>query len=617
MSSSTENSSIKLRHAACASDEEKLAFIEEMTANADAVQAKVLAEILTQNADTEYLQRYKLGGAIDRAAFKAKIPMVTYEDLRLDIRRIADGDRSPVVCADPIKEFFTRELINKGLKLTWMHARMPSSGTSAGECKLIPMTAEEWERRSLLASFCRPIVNSYIPGLDKGMGLYFMFIMVERETPGGLLARPASTSHYKSHHFRTGYSTSTYTSPLATVLCPDHFQSMYAQMLCGLVYRLRVLRLGSIFASGLLHAIRFLQLHWEQLTQDIATGTLRSQITDIDIRNAVAEVLKPDPALAELIRVECSSANWAGIVTKIWPNTKYLDTIVTGIMTQYIPALEYYGSGLPMVCTAYGSSECFCSLNLHPMSKPDEVSYTIMPFMAYFEFLPLNSNMAGESTMNAPLQLVDLVDVEVGKEYETVITTYAGLYRYRMGDILRVVGFHNTTPQFQFVRRKNVLLSIERNRTNEVELQQAVERASKLLKPWGASVLEYTSQAYTQCIPGHYVIYLELCVEEGEGRRWPAKETMEACCLEMEEAMNDFYRELRVLEGSIGPLEIRLVSGGTFEELMEDAITRGASVNQYKVPRCVARPSIIELLDSRVVETYSSPACPKWSPHQT
>ncbi|WOL10475.1 hypothetical protein Cni_G19232 [Canna indica] len=328
-----ENSSIKLRHAACARDEEKLAFLEEMTANADAVQAKVLTEILTQNADMEYLQRYKLGGAIDRAAFKAKIPMVTYEDLRLDIREIAGGDRSHVLCAGPITEFLTR----------------------------------------------------YIPGLDKGMTLYFMSIKADRETPGGLLARPVSTSHYKSHHFRTSYFTSTCTSPLATVLCPDNFQSTYAQFLCGLVHRLRVLRLGSTFASGLLRAIRFLQLHWEQLTQDIATGTLSSQITDVDIRNAVAEVLKPDPALAELIRVECSSG------------------------------------GLPMVCTAYGSSECFCSLNLHPMvpmSKPDEVSYTIMPFMTYFEFLPLNSNMAGESTMNAPLQLVDLVDVEVGKEYE-------------------------------------------------------------------------------------------------------------------------------------------------------------------------------------------------------
>ena len=50
-------------------------------------------------------------------------------------------------------------------------------------------------------------------------------------------------------------------------------------------------------------------------------------------------------------------------------------------------------------------------------------------------------------------KLVDLVDVEVGKEYELVITTYAGLYHYCVGDIVRVTGFHNSAPQFHFGRK--------------------------------------------------------------------------------------------------------------------------------------------------------------------
>lgn len=89
-------------------DAEKLRFIDEMTANADAVQEKVLAEILGRNAETEYLQRYKLGGATNRASFKSWIPMVTYEDLQPEIQRIANGDRSPILSAYPISEFLTR-----------------------------------------------------------------------------------------------------------------------------------------------------------------------------------------------------------------------------------------------------------------------------------------------------------------------------------------------------------------------------------------------------------------------------------------------------------------------------------------------------------------------------
>ncbi|KAJ1259280.1 hypothetical protein BS78_10G141600 [Paspalum vaginatum] len=49
---------------------------------------------------------------------------------------------------------------------------------------------------------------------------------------------------------------------------------MYTQMARGLSQRLKVLRVGAVFASGLLRAIRFLQLHWEQLAAHIEAGRL-------------------------------------------------------------------------------------------------------------------------------------------------------------------------------------------------------------------------------------------------------------------------------------------------------------------------------------------------------
>lgn len=93
---------------ACEKDAKALQFIEEMTRNAFKVQEKVLGEILCRNGNTEYLKRFKLNGAIDRETFKAKVPMVTYEDLQPEIQRIANGDRSPILSAHPVSEFLTR-----------------------------------------------------------------------------------------------------------------------------------------------------------------------------------------------------------------------------------------------------------------------------------------------------------------------------------------------------------------------------------------------------------------------------------------------------------------------------------------------------------------------------
>lgn len=93
---------------ACEKDAKALQFIEEMTRNAHSVQESVLAEILTRNAETEYLRRFELDGATDRETFKSKIPVVTYEDIQPDIQRIANGDRSAILSAYPVSEFLTR-----------------------------------------------------------------------------------------------------------------------------------------------------------------------------------------------------------------------------------------------------------------------------------------------------------------------------------------------------------------------------------------------------------------------------------------------------------------------------------------------------------------------------
>jgi len=307
-----------------------------------------------------------------------------------------------------------------------------SSGTSGGERKLMPTIEDELQRKSLLYSLLMPVMDQFVPGLEKGKGMYFLFVKSEAKTPGGLLARPVLTSYYKSSHFKNPkqrYDPYTnYTSPIESILCLDSYQSMYSQMLCGLSQNEQVLRVGAVFSSGFIRAIKFLEKHWVSLCHDIRYGTIDPEISDSSVREAIMKTLKPNPKLADFIEGECKKESWKGIITRVWPNTKYVDVIVTGTMSQYIPILDYYSNGLPLVCTMYASSECYFGLNLNPLCEPSEVSYTLIPTMAYFEFLPLNKTKGHANSISHPEHehLVDLVDVELGKEYELVVTTYAG-----------------------------------------------------------------------------------------------------------------------------------------------------------------------------------------------
>eukprot|EP00253_Pinus_taeda_P005261 PITA_05261 len=582
---------ISVENRANGRDKRALEFIENVTRNADEVQAQVLAQILTRNADTEYVKRYGLSGRTDRDTFKNCLPLITYDDIKPEINRIANGDTSPILSAQPISEFLLRLLTSPKNRL---HLRVLNSilctnifsltkfdcnilGTSGGQSKLVPTIEEDLERRALLISLIMPIMNQYMQGLDQGKGMW--------------IAR--------------------------TLLL--HKVSIYCQLLCGLLQNYEVLRMGAIFASGFIRTIRFLEEHWRQLCLDINTGILNKEVTDPSVREAVEKLLlNPNPELAQLIERECSAPSWQGIITRLWPNTRYIKVIVTGAMAQYVPTLDYYRGGLPLVCTMYSSSEGSFELNLNPLCNRSDVSYTLRPNMAYFEFLPVHRQEFGPTnpkTLDEKEQegLVKLVDVKIGQEYELVVTTYAGLCRYRMGDVLRVTGFHNAAPQFHFVCRQNVALSIHTEKTNEAELQSSVEKCVKHLKPFKITVMDYTSFADTSTSPGHYVLYCELRYNTKEVAGAVPSSVFENCCLTIEESLNSVYRQGRGADKSIGSLEIRIVEGGTFEELMDRDVRETASINRYKAPRCAKSSLMVELLNSRVTHSYFSPRLPMWA----
>ncbi|KAI3873797.1 hypothetical protein MKW92_024484 [Papaver armeniacum] len=576
-------------------NKEALQFIEEVTINADKVQNQVLTEILSRNAQVEYLQRHGLDGYTDRQTFKRVMPVVSYEDVKTDIDLlIAKGNISSILCASPVSQFFR------------------STGTSSGVSKLIPTTEEQAEKSWHFWCLLMPVLNQHISDLNRGKAMQIFLVSPCIRTPGGLISSAASTCLFKSSNFKNLFSNidpyRNYTSPLETIFCEDTHQSLYSQLLCGLYQNNQVLRIAFIFASGFIQAVKCLQKHWTLLCDDIRFGTIAADhtiITDPLVKKAVMKILvKPNPDLADFIENECRrDSSWKGIVSRLWPNAKCVDTIITGTMSHHIPNIDFYSNGLPIVSTMYACSECFLGINLNPLTNPHE----FLPIVDGDENEHDNCNQE-EDTHHQ--ELVDLGDVELGREYELVVTNYAGLYRYKVGDVLRVSGFKNNAPQFNFIRRRNVVLSIDMDKTDEIELQNAVKKAAdRLLISCNASLVEYTSFADTSTNPGHYVLYWELLCHNNNAVI--PHTVFEECCFIMEEFLGYEYRNMRANKKLIGPLEIKIVKTGTFGKLMDHAINQGSSVTQYKTPRCMKLGPKLELLNSMVLSSSFSPKCPQ------
>ncbi|KAM3192467.1 hypothetical protein ACQJBY_069599 [Aegilops geniculata] len=589
-------------------------FVERLTTDAAALQQELLAEILKRNAHTEYLRPFLLRPDGDlREAFKKLVPVSGYDDIKPYVDRIVSSSRESstnLLCSEPITHLIR------------------SSGTSGGKQKIFPSTAEELDRNLYFHRVQALVRNMHLHADQegiRGMGMRLTFTFHVDDTASGLQIQAATSAYYRSSQFQDhdvdGFNRCT--SPMEAILCPDAEQSMYCQLLCGLLHREAVDHVGTPFANSLVRAIKFLEHNWEEMCSDIRTGSLSGRITHAPLRDAVIQryLRGPHPALAEEVASECAARPWDGIVARLWPQARCVLTVVTGSMAQYIPILRTYcGGRLPLVSPWYASTECPAGVNLRPLDPPCRASYALLPNIAYFEFAEIQPRHEEAATVDddgdsGEMKLVDLVDVEIGRSYELVVTTFAGLYRYRVGDLLTVSGFYNATPLFLLSGRHDVILSIDHEKISEEELLRAISRAIELhLSPLGYMLGGSTAIADISNLPGHYVLFWELTNARSNHviGDIPDQTVMENCCSTVEECFDQMYCKIRKC-ADIAALEIRVLEQGAFDALMDFFVSRGASAGQYKTPTAIQSKEAMMVLEERVAGRFFSKEIPRGS----
>ncbi|KAK1324799.1 putative indole-3-acetic acid-amido synthetase GH3.5 [Acorus calamus] len=569
---------------------------ESVTKDAGRVQIETLKRILEMNGEAEYLQSLGLCGRTDPESFKACVPLATHSDLEPYIQRITDGEDSPILTGKPITTISL------------------SSGTTRGMPKFVPFNDELVSSTMQIYRTSFAFRNREYP-IENGKALQFIYSGKQFKTRGGLTAATATTNVFRSEEFKKTMKDiqSQCCSPDEVIFGPDFSQTLYCHLLCGLIFSQEVQFVSSTFAHGIVHAFRTFEQVWEELCADIRDGVLSSRVTVPSVRDAVSKLLRPDPDLADAIYEKCSRlSNWYGLIPELWPNAKYVYGIMTGSMEMYLKKLRHYAGDLPLVSSDYGSSEGWVGANVNPLLPPESVTFAVLPDIAYFEFIPLKEEVEeaeeeriDSSAVYKESEPVGLTEVKVGEEYEIVFTSFAGLYRYRLGDVVKVKGFHNLTPELQFVCRRNLLLTINIDKNTEKDLQQAVAGAAKLLSDSKLELVDFTSHADLSTDPGHYVIFWELSVDSDN-----EEVLLSECCDQLDRAFVDagYVSSRRV--GAIGALELRLVRRGTFHRILDYYLGLGAAVSQFKMPRCVgdSNAKVLQILYDNVVKNYFSNA---------
>ncbi|XP_060795297.1 GH3 domain-containing protein isoform X2 [Neoarius graeffei] len=504
----------------------------------------------------------------DTVDFRKRHPITTYDHYEKLVQQVASGEEKVVVMETPT---------------------LTMTSGSSGCCKMLLNTKKTNSDYFLQGlSVCVDVMRKCFPGT---MSLQTTFRVcypsAERYSEAGLKIVAAPFSSEDTHHLCT--------SPAAILQVQNEHDALYLQLLFALKDR-HVGVLESRFSCIVLDTFRLLEKHWEELADDVESGRISSRLhLDARLRLALEKRMKPDPVRGAELRTAITEG-FEGIALRLWPHLHLIHSTDSGPHQIYGDGLrQHYCRGVPFYSPLYAASEGLIGVNLWPLQ--DRRHYLLCPRSMFFEFLP-EEHLDTQHTLNT-LSTLLMDEVEEGKNYELIITNASGLFRYRLGDVVKVVGFHNRCPVVEFLYRPSETLNVRGEKVNEALFLAALKKA---VAQWpGAKLMDYCcaeSGILGDSSGGaqpHYQVFLELRGVRNltEEQRYKLDVCLQADCA--------IYRSFRI-KGSIGPMRVQLVNEGAFLELKKHMISFcHTSPNTFQMQRVIRRKEYADFLLRKTV----------------
>lgn len=535
-------------------------------------QKKILKKLMKQNKNTVYGKLHNFKDVKSVEDYQKIVPYSAYPDYEEYIDRMANKGE---------KNLITKRAI----------PRYAESSGSTGKSKLVPMS---WWALWICQcySFSAPVGCAFKYFKEKkGIrippqhGLLTIEVLAHK-TPGGaiaggLAAHPMINMKPITHLYCT--------SP-REVMFPktrDAMDMHYMKLRFALASR-DVSYIGTVFVTMVESMLFYLENNWEMLCDDIEKGTINESIPcPPDVREALLKKCKPDPERAEELRREFRKGfDEEAIVPRIWPKIGYLYGMGTGSLSHYAKKLRrYIGPDLPLHYLGYAASEGLMAV---PMEL-DSYEYVLLPQSGFYEFLPID---APEGT--TPLTIDQL---EVGKDYEIIITNTSGFYRYRIEDVVKVTGYHNQSPKITFLYRQNQIANISGEKINQHAFAILVNELSTAV---GENFNGYCIYPDRTTSPGHYQLLIEPenpDVPDSDAEKYA--EIFEKRLCETNVLVPPLIRN-----GALGHCEVKFLKTGTYEEYRDVLRAKGANLNQVKPVKVLDNEERIEYFFSHVRDAF-------------
>ncbi len=380
--------------------------------------------------------------------YQKNVPAQEYESLRPYVERHKNGETDVLFPGKPI-----------------MYAT--TSGTTK-EPKWVPITKKYMD--SVYGKMTKVWLFNFIknrPKVFKGKIVSIVGKVIEGYAPDGTVFGSVSGVTQRDC---PKFVKKLYASPADIFSIADYNARYYAIMRMGIERNITLIVTAN--PSTIVEMQNNVNEFYDKYVEDIEKGTLNADLNiSPEIRAALQPYFRPNPERAAELRA--LKEKYGRVLPKhYWPDLQILNTWKCGNTKVY---LDKFKDSFPeqMLHQEFGyfSSECRFGLVV------DDTNNTVLfPHFHYYEFVEEHEI---ESENPHFLQLHEL---EEGKRYCPFVSTYAGLYRYNMNDLVEVGPRFQNTPTVHMIQKVNGIVTMTGEKLHERQFIEAVRTAEKELK---------------------------------------------------------------------------------------------------------------------------------------
>lgn len=506
----------------------------------DAIQEQLLMQMLSYAEDSIFGQKYGFANITSLDDFRKHLPVLSWKDYEPYVEQLVEGKEN--VLFPGKATFFTM-----------------TSGSSGKE-KYIPDNAMSACARNLVLRWRLKHLLKFIPNLMEGKFLPLSNAPTLSKTPSGIPYGTASGLTLE----KSGLD-KIMAYPLSILLNTDNASTDYLLMRFAIEQE-NVLFVFGNNAARMTGLVRMAEENKEEILHDIERGSVKESLKlDPAVRKEVEKSLKPNPERAAALRALIAEGKPFTPAT-YWRKMRLAMFWLSSSVGHYVDELRpYFASPVQFMDAGYGSSEAKFNIPMEPEEKAGALSIAT----AFYEFIPVEG---GEPLLAHQL--------EMGKEYELVVTTWAGLYRYNMKDIICVDGFVGNTPKISFVRKSSEILNVVGEKIPASAVNDCVHQ---VLKDKGVAVRQV--QVYPDLEHRRYACY----VEPMEGTLSVLPEWEEEMNAKLAEQFQIF--EFARLQNLLNPMVLVPMKEGWQESLYAKKLKSGITKSQLKLPVLILEPA--------------------------